>query len=109
MTTAEDVLARLRRSYFPARRHGVNSSSAFSLKRTYDIVPGKGCVRANEDRKLVAGDQHYGDPMNSTAEFEADFVPFKLATDVVLNGKAYAPCGQPTATFTASLCSQVAP
>jgi hypothetical protein len=42
--------------------------------------------------------------MNSTVEFEADFVPFKLATDVVLNGKAYAPYGQPTSTFTASLC-----
>jgi hypothetical protein len=74
------------------------------VKRTYDISPGKRCTRADRDRKLIAGDQHYGDPMNSTVQFEADFVPFKLATDVVLNGKAHAPLGQPSATFTASLC-----
>src|SRR4029434_11184204 len=74
------------------------------VKRTYDIRPGKRCARAEKDRKLIAGDQHYGDPMNSTVEYEADFVPFKLATDVVLNGKAHAPLGRPAASFTASLC-----
>jgi hypothetical protein len=73
------------------------------VKRTYDIVPGKRCARAEKDRKLLGGDQHYGDPMNSSIEFEADFVPFKLATDVVLNGKAYAPRGRPAAAFTATL------
>src|SRR5438034_7523770 len=73
------------------------------VKRTYDIFPGKRCVRAEKDRKLLGGDQHYGDPMNSSIEFEADFVPFKLATDVVLNGKAYAPRGKATPAFTAML------
>src|SRR6266849_1077338 len=73
------------------------------VKRSYDIVPGKRCARAEKDRKLLGGDQPYGDPMNSSIEFEADFVPFKLATDVVLNGKAYAPRGTATAAFTASL------
>jgi hypothetical protein len=73
------------------------------VKRTYDIVPGKRCVRAEKDRKLLGGDQHYGDPMNSSVEFEADFVAFKLATDVVLNGKAYAPSGKATPAFTATL------
>jgi len=73
------------------------------VKRTYDVVPGKRCARAEKDRKLIAGDQHYDDPMNSTVEFEADFIPFKLSTDVVLNGKAYAPRGEPAASFTTSL------
>src|SRR4030095_5987114 len=68
------------------------------------IRPGKRCARAEKDRKLIAGDQHYGDPMNSTVEYEADFVPFQLATDVVLNGKAHSPLGRPAASFTASLC-----
>jgi hypothetical protein len=77
------------------------------VKRTYDIVPGKRCVRAEKDRKLLGGDQYYGDPMNSSVEVEADFVPFKLATDVVLNGKAHAPRGKATAAFTATL--QVGP
>jgi hypothetical protein len=73
------------------------------VKRTYSIVSGKPCVRTETDRKLVAGDVFYGDPMNSTVKVESDFVPFKLATDVVLNGTAYAPQGKPIRTLTASL------
>jgi hypothetical protein len=61
------------------------------IKRTYDIVPDGVCVRANQDSKLIAGDRHFGDPQNSCVQYEADFVPFKLATDVVLNGHAHAP------------------
>jgi hypothetical protein len=73
------------------------------VKRTYTIVPSKRCVRAESDYRLIPGDEHYGDPMNSTVKFETDFFPFKVATDVVLNGNAYAPRGLPTETFTASL------
>jgi hypothetical protein len=73
------------------------------VKRTYDIVPGSRCTRAAADKKLVPGDVHYNDPMNSTVRFETDFVPFKLATDVVLNGRAYAPLGQRVATLMVSL------
>ena len=73
------------------------------VKRTYDIVPGGGCTRAVADKKLVPGDVHYDDPMNSTVRFESDFIPFKLATDVVLNGRAYAPRGQRVNKLTASL------
>jgi hypothetical protein len=72
------------------------------VKRTYDIEPGRCCTRATSDKKLVPGDLHYDDPMNSAVKFETDFVPFKLATDVVLNGRAYAPPGQRVATLTAS-------
>jgi len=73
------------------------------VKRTYDIVPGGRCARAAADRKIVPADTHYGDPMNSTVKFESDFVPFKLATDVVLHGKAYAPPGQRATKLTVSL------
>jgi hypothetical protein len=73
------------------------------VKRTYDLVPGGKCTRAAADKKLIPGDVHYDDPMNSTVKFESDFVPFKLATDVVLHGKAHAPSGQRVATLTASL------
>jgi hypothetical protein len=73
------------------------------VKRTYDIVSGGSCTRATADKKLVPGDEHYGDPMNSTVKFESDFVPFKLATDVVLHGKAYAPTGRRATTLTTSL------
>jgi Uncharacterized protein conserved in bacteria len=73
------------------------------VKRTYEIVSGSRCARAEADKKLIPGDLHYGDPMSSTVKFESDFVPFKLATDVVLHGKAYAQPGQCVTTLTASL------
>jgi hypothetical protein len=73
------------------------------VKRTYTIVPGRRCVRADKDFRLIPGDEHYGDPMNSTVKYETDFWPFKIATDVVLSGKVYAPGGEPTQTLTASL------
>lgn len=73
------------------------------VKRTYDIYFGKACERANQERKLNAADIFYGDPMNSSVQFESDFVPFKLATDVVLNGKIYAPGGYPNMQVTAGL------
>jgi hypothetical protein len=73
------------------------------VKRTYDMVAGKRCPRAEADQKLIPGDMHYGDPMNSTVKLETDFYPFKVATDVVLNGTAYAPRGKPVAALTAAL------
>jgi hypothetical protein len=72
-------------------------------KRTYDIVSNNSCVRANIDRKIISADQHWDDPMNSSVKFESDFVPWKNATDVVLNGKAYAPNGRAVNMLTASL------
>jgi hypothetical protein len=68
------------------------------VKRTYDIVPDSRCVRAAADRPLLPGDVPWGNPLNSTVRFESDFVPFKLQTDVVVEAKAYAPGGRPTAT-----------
>jgi hypothetical protein len=76
---------------------------AVLVKRTFRIVPGAECSRAEEDGALVPGDVHWDDPMNSSVRYESDLVPFKVATDVVLNGTAYAPGGVPTKSFLASL------
>lgn len=76
---------------------------AVLLKRSYTIVPGQACRRASKDRKLVSGDVHFDDPMNSTVRYESDFVPFKLATDVVLNANAYAPKREPVEELMASV------
>lgn len=73
------------------------------VKRSYDVIPDKRCVRAKMDQKLFPGDVHYGDPMNSAVKFESDFVPFKLATDVVLNGTAYSPNGKPAKNLLATM------
>jgi hypothetical protein len=73
------------------------------FKRTYEIVPGKTCVRAETDTKIISGDRFWDDPMNSSVTLESDFVPWKVATDVVLNGRAYAPKGKATSAFLAGL------
>jgi hypothetical protein len=72
-------------------------------KRTYRIVPGARCERADVDFKLLAGDVHYDDPMNTAVKLESDYVPYKLATDVVLNGTAHAPDARAVYQLTASL------
>jgi len=76
---------------------------AVLVKRSYSIQSGQRCRRAAKDRKLVAGDTHFGDPMNTSVQYESDFVPVKLATDVVLNGHAYAPDGKATFEIPATL------
>lgn len=73
------------------------------VKRSYEIIPGKPCIRSEVDQKLISGDVHYGDPMSSSVKFETDYIPFKIATDVVLNGKAYAPKGKPAEVVDVSL------
>jgi hypothetical protein len=73
------------------------------VKRTYQIVPGGGCTRAEVDRPIVSGDVYWDHPMNSSVRYESDFCPFKVATDVVLNGTAYAPGGTPTTSCSVSL------
>jgi hypothetical protein len=65
------------------------------LKRSYDIVRDGRASRAETDRPLVTGDQPWGNPLNSTTRYEADFVPFKLGTDVVFDALAHAPGGTP--------------
>ncbi len=73
------------------------------VKRTYDIYFGETCKRAEQDKKLYAADVFYGDPMNTSVQFESDFIPFKLSTDVVLNGKIYVPDNSPAMQINAGL------
>jgi hypothetical protein len=87
----------------------VNESnrSIFSVltKRTYDIVPGGTCQRAELDQPLRQVDSYYdgGEPESSTVQFESEVAPFKLATDFVVIAKAYAPGGQAVPQFDTSV------
>jgi len=67
------------------------------VKRTYDIRSGCRIVRAEKTRPLVQIDECYddADPEWATTKHETDFAPFKLATDIVVIGKAFAPGGNP--------------
>jgi hypothetical protein len=73
------------------------------LKRTYNILPNRVCSRADVDKPLTAGDVPWDDVVSSSVRYESDFVPFKAATDLVLNGRAYSPSGRPTASCEISL------
>lgn len=73
------------------------------IKRTYDIVAGSSCTLAEEDRALLAGDVFWDDPQTTTVRYESDFVPYKVGTDVVLDGLVHAPGGAPAFSCTVSL------
>jgi len=62
-------------------------------KRTYVLAHNTVCIPSAEQRPLTPGDVYYnnGNPLTTSCELESDNIPFKVATDVVFNGKAYAP------------------
>jgi hypothetical protein len=73
------------------------------LKRSYRIVAGGAAEQLESARSLIPGDQHFGDPMNSTVASESDHVPYKLATDVVVHASAHASGGSPVTELMASV------
>lgn len=96
------VITRGARTVLPGQTPEGEYILAVLVKRTFDIARGK-CVLAAEDRPLLAGDVFWDDPMNSTVRFEADFIPYKPGTDVVLNGSAHVPGGQEATSCVATL------
>jgi hypothetical protein len=77
------------------------NQSIFSVlvKRTYDIKPGGSITRVEKAVCFVRLDEYYddGEPEWTTVKREAELAPYKIATDVVLLGKAFAPKGDPVA------------
>jgi hypothetical protein len=71
------------------------------LKGTFTIR-GSECMPAEEQVELVGGDTFFGEPGESSTKLESDFAPFKVATDVVMNGHAHAP-GKSTRSMDVSL------
>ena len=63
------------------------------LKRSYRIVSDGPALPLQQAKSLVPGDRHFGDPMNTTVAHESDHVPFKPATDVVIQAHVHAPGG----------------
>ena len=66
------------------------------VKATYKIPeqPGSPPEPAAEQHPILSGDEHYKGDVTGSVEFENDLAPFKVHTDIVLNGQAYAP-GRP--------------
>ena len=63
------------------------------VKRTYSIRSGEKAVRCELTEPFIQEDQYYdhGDPEWATVKYESELASYKLATDVVVIGKALAP------------------
>jgi len=75
------------------------------VKRTYDIKPGQQATRSEHTNPITLIDTYYddGDPQWYTVKYESDMVPFKVTTDFVVIGKAYAPGGTPVSQMDVSV------
>ena len=89
--------------------HGKNEKGqpifSLLLKRTYDILSGGRVIRTQRARPFLPIDEYYedGDPEWTTVKHESDFASFKVATDVVVIGKAFAPGGVPVPQLNVSV------
>lgn len=67
------------------------------VKGTFDIPKSSGDTAelAAQQAGMVMADEFTGEPGLSAPKYESDFAPFKPRCDVLLNGSAYAPDGEP--------------
>lgn len=80
----------------PSKNEVGNSIFSVLVKRTYDIHPGRMAIRSEYSHPFNLVDIYYdhGDPERTTVKYESDMAPYKVATDVIIIGKAYAPQGR---------------
>jgi len=76
----------------------------FSIPKSPSEVP----ELAEKQADLVMADEFTGEPGLSAPKYESDFAPFKPRCDVLLNGSAYAPGGQPSQTHQVGVACLVA-
>jgi hypothetical protein len=74
-----------------------------AVKATFDIKPNGRLELAEKQLTPLLVPEYNGDDGSSSLRYEADLVGRKPATDVLLNGTAYAPRGIPVAGFLVSL------
>lgn len=74
-----------------------------AVKGTFNIRPDGKLTLADEQPEPLLVPEYHGEPFASSLRYEADLVGPKPATDVILNGTAYAPRGRPATEFPISL------
>ena len=80
----------------PGKNHRDEHIFSVIVKRTYRIVAGRRASGPKWISRFAMIDHYYddGDPEWSTVQYESELAPYKVATDVVVIGKAYAPRGR---------------
>jgi len=67
------------------------------VRATFIINSDGTLTRSKKQQPVVMAPQFADDPLNSSLLYESDFVRTKSATDVIFNGSAYSPSGNPEA------------
>jgi hypothetical protein len=73
------------------------------VKATFDIAAAGEVRLADEQIAPLLAPAYNGEPGTSSLKYDADLVPLKPTTDVVLNGTAYAPGGRPSTEFAVAM------
>ncbi len=83
-------------------RHGAEVA-VVCIKGTFRFGPDRPTLLAEKQRPITPVSSHRGDPGASSLVAEGDIGPAKPATDILLNGTAFAPRGRPTRVQDVSL------
>lgn len=73
------------------------------VKGTFAIEANGDTRLAEEQEPLVFADLHHGDPGETSIKYECDFAPFKPRADIIVNGRAMSPTGQPVSDLMVGL------
>jgi hypothetical protein len=74
-----------------------------AVKATFDIRPDGKLSLADQQTPLLLAPEFWGEPGASSVRFEADVVPPKPTTDILVEGTAHSPDGRPTTKLPVSL------
>ncbi len=67
-----------------------------AVKGTFNILPDGTTEIAEDQEEVLFLPRYYGEDGKSSIEYEADLIPAKQATDILINGKAHAPESKPS-------------
>lgn len=73
------------------------------VKGTFDILPNGETVPAEQQEEVVIAPEFSGDPQSSSLLNDTDLPHKKLATDVLIQGHAFAPEGKPVTQLSVGL------
>lgn len=69
------------------------------VKATFDIKPDGALSLSDRQLEPLLAPEYIGEPGLSSLRYDADLVPAKPTTDILLNATAYAPGGRPSVDF----------
>jgi hypothetical protein len=74
-----------------------------AVKGTFFIEPNGSLRVADKQPEVSIAPEYWADPTSSSLRYDSDLVPTKVATDVIVNGSAYAPYGRPVTQLDVTL------